>query len=145
MSHIPTTFPDRASSFRVAIRITHPEILPELITQQIGREPDVEKAVGGQRVTPKGTVLPGLNNESYWFLRGPESDDLPHLIDWANSVMQGAVPFVQKLLSTGGRLEYFIGCFIKEQLGTSLEPSLIAKCADLGVTLVFDMYGELGG
>jgi hypothetical protein len=128
------------SGFRVSIRITHPEILPELITQQIGRTPDVEWAVGTQRVTPKGTVLSGRNRESYWLLRGPESDDLPHLIDWANSVMQGVAPFVQKLLSTGGRLEYFIGCFIDRQLGTTLESSLLAKCADLGVTLAFDMY-----
>lgn len=144
MAHTPTTSPDRASAFRVAIRITHPEVLPESITKQIGRLPDVERAVGSQRVTPKGMVLPGLNKESYWLLRGPESDDLPRLIDWANGVLQGAVPFVHELLSTGGRLEYFIGCFVDRQLGACLEPALIAKCADLGATLVFDMYGELG-
>jgi hypothetical protein len=144
MAHIPTTSPDRASgSFRVSIRITHPEILPELITQQIGRIPDVEWTVGAQRTTPKGTTLPGLRKESYWVLFGPESDDdLSPLIDWANDVMHGAELFIQKLLNTGGRLEYFIGCFIDRQIGTTLEPSLIARCADIGAALVFDMYGE---
>jgi hypothetical protein len=127
----------------VAIRITHPEILPEAITQQFGRTPDVERTAGAQRMTPKGMVLPGVNQESYWLLRGPESEDLPRLIDWANGVIEGAAPFVHELLSSGGRLEYFIGCFVERQLGTSLEPPLIAKCAEFGATLVFDMYGEL--
>jgi hypothetical protein len=142
MAHIPTISPDRVSSFRVSIRITHPEILPESITQQIGQTPDIKWAVGAQRTTPKGTVLPGLRKDSYWVLFGPKSDDLPPLIDWANSVIQGADSFIQELLSTGGRLEYFIGCFIDGQLGTTLEPSLIAKCAELGVAIAFDMYDD---
>jgi hypothetical protein len=140
--HIPTTLPNRVRGFRVSIRITHPEILPELITRKIGRTPAIAWAVGDQRITPAGTVLPGLRKDSYWVLNGPESDDLAFLIDWANGVLQDAKPFVQELLRTGGRLEYFIGCFINGQLGTTLEPSLLAKCAELGVMLGFDMYGE---
>jgi hypothetical protein len=143
MAHSPTISPEGACSFRVAIRITHPSAMPASITNHIGRAPDVVWAVGSQRLTPKGNALPGTNKESYWLLRGPDSDDLPRLIEWANDVLEGAGPFVRDLLSTGGRLEYFIGCFVDRQLGASLDPSLISKCADLGAALVFDMYGEL--
>jgi hypothetical protein len=58
---------------------------------------------------------------------------------------QAAAPFIREMLGTGGRLEYFIGCFVNRQLGASLEPSLLSKCAELGAVLVFDMYGELEG
>lgn len=145
MAHTPTTSPERASGFRVTIRITHPTVLPESITEQIGRTPDLERAVGSQRLTPKGSLLPGINRESYWLLRGPESDDLPRLIAWANALLEGAAPFIRGMLDTGGRLEYLIGCFVNRQLGTSLEPSLTAKCAELGAVLVFDIYGALEG
>lgn len=145
MAHTPTTSPERMSGFRVTIRIIHPVVLPESISKQVGITPDLARAVGSQRLTPKGSPLPGINKESYWLLRGPESDDLPRLIDWANDVLEGAAPFIREMLGTGGRLEYFIGCFVDRQLGASLEPSLLSKCAELGAVLVFDMYGELEG
>jgi hypothetical protein len=145
MAHTLTTSPEQTTGFRVAIRVTHPAVLPESITERLGRSPDVTRAVGAPRHTPKGSPLPGVNKESYWLLRGPESDDLPQLLDWANSVLEAAAPFVRELIGTGGRVEFFIGCFVNRQLGASLEPSLLSKCAELGAALVFDIYGELAG
>jgi hypothetical protein len=141
MAHIQTIYPDNICGFRVAIRITHPQILPNLITQKLGRTPDIGHAVGTQRMTPKGTILPGVYLESHWLLHGPASEYLTPLVEWANETIEGSAPFIDELISTGGRLEYFIGCFVSRQLGASLEPSLISKCATLGVTLVFDIYG----
>jgi hypothetical protein len=141
MAHTQTTSLEEAAGFRLAIRIAHPELLPEEITQQLGRMPDVAHAVGGPRRTPKGTPLPGAYAESYWLLRGPASDDLRALLEWANATAGNAAPFIRKVVSTGGRLEYFIGCFVEGQLGASLDPQLLSECASLGATLVFDIYG----
>jgi hypothetical protein len=141
IAHSQTIYPDNICGFRVAIRVTHPQIFPDSITQKLGRTPDVAHAVGTQRMTPKGTVLPGVYRESHWLLHGPVSEYLTPLIEWANEIIEGSAPFIDELISTGGRLEYFIGCFVSGQIGASLEPLLIRKCANLGVTLVFDIYG----
>jgi hypothetical protein len=130
------------SGFQIAIRIWHPKMLPESISQAIGRRPDVERTVGSQRTTPKGTPLPGRNEETFWLLNGPVSRNLPVLIDWANDVLQGAAPFLKELRGEGGKVEYSVGCFLDKQLGTCIDLSRLEKCVEIGATLSFDMYGK---
>ncbi|MDR3158206.1 MAG: hypothetical protein LBU11_04180 [Zoogloeaceae bacterium] len=96
--------PDRVRGFRVSIRVTHPKIPLGLITRQIGRTPDIAWTAGAQRVAPKGTVLPGLRKDSYWVLKGPESDDLASLIDWANGVMQKRQAFCSGIAQYGRKI-----------------------------------------
>lgn len=139
----PTQITSRESAdgFRISLRITHPTAMPQLISQQVARSPDVEHAVGAPRSTPKGTALPGVYKESFWLLRGPSSDNLQEVLRWANSVTSPCSAFLREVVQTGGAVEYFIGCFVGQQLGGSIDPATLEECGRLGVTITLDIYG----
>jgi hypothetical protein len=59
---------DEGSPRRVDVElfIIHPTMTPADITAALGLESDVEHRVGGQRKTPKGTLLGGTYPDTRW-------------------------------------------------------------------------------
>jgi len=53
-------------SYSISLRVTHPSIDPDAITQELGIEPSRKWKVGEKRTTPTGTLLEGNRKESYW-------------------------------------------------------------------------------
>ena len=130
------------TAFELSLRITHPSIDPRDITLALGLEPDVTHKAGEPRRTPKGTILEGVYPHSYWNCCLEKDERLSNLISSANEKIIDKLPFLARLFETGGHLEYFIGCFISQHVGDTLDSKLLEQCARLKVSLSFDMYGK---
>ena len=143
MGTTPTTSTsNRAKEFSLAIRIRHPAIDPAEITSVLGREPDYCYKVGESRKTPKGNELEGKNKESFWYcdVEVGNSENLVTIIKSTNQMFIGHERFIAKLLQSGGVVEYFIGVFVDNNTGFTLERDLLEECANLNINLAFDIY-----
>jgi hypothetical protein len=134
-------------SYSLAVRIWHPSLNPEEITRELSIAPHRTFLAGDRRKTPKGQLLDGAYRESYWsadpFSKGEYSstDDLAE--DALAEVLQVLAPhksFLQRLRSEGARLHLQVSSFSGRNYAFELPPELLAKCADLGLSFVHDVY-----
>jgi hypothetical protein len=134
-------------TFSVALRIWHPNIDPSAISSVLGMEAKYSAKVGAQRMTPKGHLLSGTHQESYWhsdpFMRGEytSTDDLAE--DVLAEVLSCLLPhkeFLLSLLAQGARLHLQIASFSMRNYAFELSPQLLAQCGSLGLSLVHDVY-----
>jgi Domain of unknown function (DUF4279) len=66
MAGIDESTPRAHYHFRISLRVRHPSIAPEKITEALGIEPKRSWKAGEPRQTPKGTALTGSNRDTYW-------------------------------------------------------------------------------
>jgi hypothetical protein len=127
-----------------SLRVFHPSIDPEEISEGFGLAPRHSRRAGEERKTPKGQSLSGTYNTSYWMteLTGDESgrgDLTTALRDIANR-LRAYEFFVKKIRDEGGRVEIFIGWLLEGNDGFVLDNALMARFAELGIDLSFDVY-----
>jgi Domain of unknown function (DUF4279) len=141
-----------SARYKISLRITHPSIKSDEITREIGLQPDIFYSVGDQKKTPVGTQLHAVRKESFWCCNLPESgDSLEEAIQSFTDSLEVRKIFFQRLTSTGGRIEYFIGWFCAGNSGFVMDCDISKKLSDLQINLAFDIYvddfrgGEEGG
>ena len=135
--------------FAISLRIRHPRLPHERITQTLGRAPRYAWSAGaGQRVL-QGTHLDGQTPETYWSTRlhgdapvESSSQCLEDALCAALTELGAHAAFFKQVAQSGGRSECFIGLFGDRNLGIELEPALLAACGNLGLSLAFDIYPE---
>lgn len=132
--------------FKIALRIFHPSINPDQITQKLSLRPSHTYMAGSARNTPKGNPLPGTNKNSMWFFEigeksEGESGTLSDMIREMNEKLWPARDFFCGLQDSGGKIEYFIGWFSGLNSGETLDWALLQKCSDLRIDLSLDVYG----
>ena len=120
---------------------------PAEITRELGLKPHTTFVAGDRRKTPKGQLLDGTYRESYWsadpFCRGEylSTDELAE--DALADVLQSLAAhksFLQRLRSEGARLHLQVSSFSGRNYAFELPPEFLAKCADLGLSFVHDVY-----
>src|SRR5438094_6352317 len=102
--------------YDVSLRITHPSLDADEICDQLGLQAYRKWTVGEQRKTPTGDSLEGNDKLTYccFHLEGPKRDELcDFLSDW-NKKLHPQKAFFERIRSTGGSLEYFIGMYFEE-------------------------------
>ena len=134
-------------SFSLAVRIWHPSINPAEITRELGIAPQHTSIAGERRKTPKGQLLDGVYQESYWcadpFGRGEykSTDDLAE--DALADVLKLLAPhrlFLLRLRSEGARLNLEVSSFSGRNYAFEFPPEFLVQCADSGLSLVHDVY-----
>jgi hypothetical protein len=134
-------------SYSIALRIWHPGIDPEEITANLGLKPKWTHTAGQPRRTPKGRPLVGKYAESYWsadpFDRGEYSstDDLAE--DALAEVLEVLAPhkgFLLSLRESGARITLQVSSFSGRNYAVELSPALLARSADLGLSIAHDVY-----
>jgi hypothetical protein len=130
-------------SFRISLRVCHPHVAPEEITEALGSEPKRFWKAGEPRSTPKGTPLAGFNRETYW-VADIAKDRWPTTL---NAAIQDSLAklvihrsFLHGIRADGGRIELFIGWFFENQSGDVLSHECLAMAGDLKIDLSFDIY-----
>ena len=131
----------------VALRIWHPTINPDSITQKMGLQPEFKCAVGEPRSTPKGETLKGINKETYWTANLHKGKNLgsreialeDYLTDQV-SKLKKSEGYFRHIRKTGGRIEFFVGLFCNKNMGAELPSSLLAGMGKLGIDLSLDIY-----
>lgn len=128
--------------FEVSIRIWHPSINPEEISNNLGVVPRVARMAGADRSTPSGRPLAGANRETFWSYRCPAVAEggLAGAVGYCLEVIDVAEPFVRALIASGGRIELFVGWFCSGNCGDVLDSPSLGRLGRLGVNLSFDVY-----
>jgi Domain of unknown function (DUF4279) len=130
--------------YSINLRMRHPSMAPQGMTDALGLQPRHSWRAGEPRSTPKGRPLSGVNRESFWISdlgkgsRPPTS--LSAAISAALDQLSDRRTFLHKIRSEGGLAEFFIGWFFDSQSGDTLPYDLLARAADLGIDLSFDVY-----
>jgi hypothetical protein len=133
---------DSGSHFEVSLRVWHPLIDPAEISRELDWIPKASRMVGEPRTTLKGTPLPGVNKESFWFVELPAipGGTMTSVIREANQRLASRAAYLSSLVSTGGRIEYFIGWFIDSNEGECIDWQTLVECGELKISLHFDVY-----
>ena len=134
-------------SYYLYLKIWHPAISPEIITQELGIEPKNTCMVGEQRRTPKGNKLEGTYRESYWvadpFGRGEYSstDDLAEdsIIEVIERLQKHG-RFLNELREQDARIHLHLSSVSDRNYAIELPPQMLAELARLGVSFVHDVY-----
>lgn len=89
-------------------------------------------------------TLNGVWADSYWTapLEGRPEEDLGAVLARVARWLSGPSEFFANQRASGGSASLFVGFFLEGfNAGFSLEPSLLAEYASLGIALDFDLYG----
>ncbi|MEH2486928.1 DUF4279 domain-containing protein [Bradyrhizobium sp. AZCC 2230] len=127
---------------RLSLHFKHPEIDLAEVCNKLGLTPSVIWKAGDERRTPKGRRLEGIRPDSYCSIDlGPSRRVAPaERIESALTLLQPHRRTLRKLVSTGGRINLFIGWFCDEHTGDALEHHVLGQAADLRIAADFNVY-----
>jgi hypothetical protein len=129
--------------YRISLRVRHPSIAPEKITQAIGIEPKHSWKAGEARRTPTGRPLTGSNQETYWTAEISSGRHPSEINKAIHDGLRSLVPhrlFLHQIRVEGGTVQLFIGWFFDNQSGDVLTHECLALAGDLQIDLSFDVY-----
>jgi hypothetical protein len=143
MGHIDEPEPQTHNHFRISLRVRHPLIAPERITETLGIKPRHSWKVGEPRQTPTGSPLAGTNRHTYWTAEIASSRRPSDMNDAVHDILGRLVghrSFLHQIRAEGGTVELFIGWFLENQSGDVLTYQCLALAGDLQIDLSFDVY-----
>ena len=130
-------------TYKVSLRVFHPAMDPQLITDTLGMQPNTVQKVGNPRTSPTGRMLEGCWRHSVWSSRFTTPDD-SEIEKFLARTVEGLRPhrsFIRTIWDTGGEVEFFIGLFADGvKIGTTLPHELLMTLGDLGIDLALDIY-----
>lgn len=130
--------------YDVTLRITHPAMDPQQICNGLGLRARLKQKVGEKRQTPAGTPLSGVYKETFcvFDLAPHQGCELERFIKRCNKRLESHRRFLNRISSTGGSVEYFIGMFLDSNHGMAFAPDVLAQLTKLQIRLSFDLYCE---
>jgi len=129
----------------VTLMINHPNEKLDAITEAFGLQPDYKWQVGQPRSTPIGTLLPGVNRDTYWAF----SDRIAghrHFFETAMELLaklEAAEEFVRNLLAGDGRIRMVLHLPGRTNIGDTLAPADLLRMGRLGVALDVEVFPEM--
>jgi hypothetical protein len=130
--------------YTVSLRIWHPTLDPQRITDALGISPKRSWRAGADRQTPRGEPLPGVNRDTYWYVNVIAGHWPPRKLQSAISEILDRLTayraFFHELRAEGGRVELFIGWCFEGQSGDTLAHQSLAIAGDLKVDISLDIY-----
>lgn len=129
--------------YDVSFRVFHPNMDPNDICKKLNMQATHKWCAGENRRTPKGTSLPGTYDQSYcsFNLDQPKDTELIDFLKHWNNNLFKFKKFLNQIYSSGGRLEYFIGWYSKENSGEEFDVSFLKELVELKINLAIDFYG----
>jgi len=141
----------RESSNRMALtlRIRHPSIDPQEITDSLGMLPLAFWKAGDPRRDGRGQRLQSRYRESYWTGAFTSAGRLPSAVSTAEASLMLALvslrrsqPFLNRLQEEGGSVELLLHVVGDEEFKLQLAPLTGATLAKAGITLILEMRPE---
>ncbi len=130
--------------YKVSLRLEHPSIDPEQISEKLSMPPDISWKAGSRRISPKGKPLEGVYEKTYWScaLEHPAGLGLADFLANFTAGLATHKPFFKWIRTGGGRSEYFVGWFSNGNSGEMLSFDLLGKLSDLCIDLSLDVYAS---
>jgi len=137
-------------TYSVSIVIRHPSITADEISKDLGLQPTKSINVGSKKYSPNGEVYLGISEDTYWRCNlhsdqraRAEEMYLEDFLVNQNAKLEKSKSFLNKLVESGGYIEYFIGVFGGEYaIMATLSPSLLKQTAELNIAIGFDIYAN---
>lgn len=131
-------------SYTISLRITHPTMMHQAISESLSLTPRVASNVGEVRENPKGRILGGLHKITFCTFDLIERDT-GLFTDGVGQVLPFLAKhrgFLNSISETGGRSELYIGVFVDDAdtTGFTMEVDMMAALADLRVQLSAEVY-----
>ncbi len=131
--------------FDVELFIVHPTLDPAEIGARLGLDAKFSHRAGGQRKTPKGTLLPDPHRDTRWrHTRRYETSDqwfadkLAELIDR----IEPHRSFLKNLRSTGGRACVLVQFLGDGYFGDEIPRDVLARLIDLELDLGIECFTD---
>jgi hypothetical protein len=133
--------------FTISLRIRHPTIDPDRITNALGIEPQHTWKAGDPRRDPGGEELEGDYRESYWMGRLMDAPQLSSGRLSVESVLQRTLDqlrrsheFLDELNTNGGVAELQVSLYARENFRLELPADSLALLSRLRVSVVLDVH-----
>jgi hypothetical protein len=129
-------------TYRIILRIRHPELDPAVITASLGWKPDRSWKAGDQAITPKGTKLPSLRSDGLWSrtfsYEGEQciADNLDKILDR----LLTHKPIFQKLNRLGAQSALYLQLPGEINIGDSIPWGVLKKFADLRISFELETF-----
>lgn len=78
-------------------------------------------SIGEPRKTPAGTTLEGCYERSNRVCRLGVGGRFSDIVRTCNDLLAPKSAFLDRLVTSGGNIEYFVGCFIDDNVGDELD------------------------
>lgn len=128
--------------FACSLRISHPTIPVEKITEAMGISPKAERHAGalGPTRNMNGNLV--RNDETLWIadVGSGEYEDLDSLLCRVAIELSSKGPFLRELAKDGGQSEIFIGYGVDLDTGEELRAETLRKMGDLELNLSICLY-----
>lgn len=133
-----------AFKFKISLRFFGKSFDPHELSAQLGIEATYIRKIGERRITPKGTILDGVYDESYcsFDIGRNAKEGLCEVLERAANSLLCHKDLFHRIRGSGGRIEMFIGWFSSGNSGEVLPYDFMAKLGDLGIDLALDVYGS---
>jgi hypothetical protein len=126
----------------LTLRLHHPtrDLLP--VCTALGLAPRHAWKKGDERQTPNGRNLGGVRDSSYGSadLCKTSREPLSKKIEAALTRLEPYREVLEEVWSTGGRLSFFIGWFLDEDTGDTLDWPILQKTSQLRIELELNIY-----
>jgi hypothetical protein len=131
-----------APNYSISLRIYHPSIEPNDISEQLKISPDRSWMVGQQRSTPKGTLLEGVNDETYWIHTFDSEYELgPNdLLKEIFKVLYVNKPFFESIAIDGGRSELYLTIQSGENAGDIVSWKTLESFVHLEIDFSIEIF-----
>jgi hypothetical protein len=126
----------------VSLQIEHPNIDPNQLSINVAFQPETVHRVGDQRRTPKGQLLKGTYDVSYWTatLELFDGMEFAESLQMIVSMLRPHHTFLRELVQEGGKLSLFFGLFATGLCDFIIPSRLMLELADLNIDLRLDYY-----
>jgi hypothetical protein len=131
--------------YTIQLRFWQLEVPPDAITAALDMVPKFAHVAGAARVTPKGTPLSGVYREHYWSASplgpwcGNAKVDAETQLDRLLLRLEAHGNFIRELTRAGtGHLQ--VSSFGRGNYALVFPPALLQRCAQMGLSLVHDVY-----
>jgi hypothetical protein len=133
--------------YSVGLRIHHPSVDPRAISRGLRMRPRWTWRVGEPRMTPTGTPLPGLRQETYWSktitpggVKAPSGGVAEAILTKLLKRLRPHRKFLRSLRNSGGNIELWLSAHSTSNYSFVFPPVLIGLIHDLGCKVVVDVY-----
>jgi hypothetical protein len=106
------------------------------LSRQLGFEPSRSWRAGEPNISPLGRALEGYSTSSY----STASIDLADALSACITRLEPHKSTLSDFVRAGGTVAIFIGWFLDRNEGETLEPALLGRLSQLGISLEFDVY-----
>lgn len=143
VSRIDEAKPRTHYHFHISLRVRHPAMDPEQISEALAIKPKRFWKAGEPRQTPKGMPLAGSNQDTYWMAEiaaGCWPLTVNEAIYDALKKLVRHRSFLHQIRKEDGAVELFVGWLFENQSGDVLTHQCLALAGDLQIDLSFDVY-----